>query len=351
MRTFPGNNTAQGFFSYYDDLLAGKQRIFLLKGGPGTGKSSLMRRVGAHFQDKGYGVDWHHCSGDPLSLDAVSIPALGALIADATMPHALEPRSPGIREEIVALGNYWDRKQLVRNQTTIQHLDQQRRNAYKDAYTALKQAGVARAAMAEALQPQAYQLLPKLRACKEEIMTQITSSALPSTSSRCFFTAITCMGIVSLVPLLVAQGAQIYMVISQYVGWSEFIAHIAYECRLHGVPAMLLADPLEPHQWEGIYLPQQQHLYIQQPYSTAVTGQLYDKQLLTTLQHQPFWADLTLQDDTPWQRSIDLHIQEAQQHLHTARTLHQEIETYYTPAMDFDGVAERGQTIIRELDT
>ena len=46
IRYFAGGNTARGFCSLFDSSLEGLNRIFILKGGPGTGKSSLMKDVG-----------------------------------------------------------------------------------------------------------------------------------------------------------------------------------------------------------------------------------------------------------------------------------------------------------------
>ena len=41
---FPGGNTSQGFFSYYDYILGQEEanRIICIKGGPGVGKSTFM---------------------------------------------------------------------------------------------------------------------------------------------------------------------------------------------------------------------------------------------------------------------------------------------------------------------
>ena len=46
---FLGANSPTGFYSLYDQLIDPEeaQELFILKGGPGCGKSSLMRRVGA----------------------------------------------------------------------------------------------------------------------------------------------------------------------------------------------------------------------------------------------------------------------------------------------------------------
>lgn len=34
------------------------KKIFCLKGGPGTGKSTLMKNIGRYFSDKGENVDF-----------------------------------------------------------------------------------------------------------------------------------------------------------------------------------------------------------------------------------------------------------------------------------------------------
>ena len=50
---FLGANTPSGFYSLYDQMLdpAEARRVFLLKGGAGCGKSSLMKRVAASLEE------------------------------------------------------------------------------------------------------------------------------------------------------------------------------------------------------------------------------------------------------------------------------------------------------------
>lgn len=43
MNYFAGGNTAKGFYSLYDSNLKGLERLFILKGGPGSGKSTIMK--------------------------------------------------------------------------------------------------------------------------------------------------------------------------------------------------------------------------------------------------------------------------------------------------------------------
>ena len=84
-----GANAPSGFYSLYDQLIDPDQAqdVMILKGGPGCGKSSLMRKVGAAMEERGLTVEYIQCSGDPDSLDAVVIPALATAIVDGTAPH------------------------------------------------------------------------------------------------------------------------------------------------------------------------------------------------------------------------------------------------------------------------
>ena len=79
---FLGANSPQGFYSLYDQLICPEQAraIYILKGGPGCGKSTLMRRVGALAEQAGVPVEYIICSGDPASLDGVILPTLDAAL-------------------------------------------------------------------------------------------------------------------------------------------------------------------------------------------------------------------------------------------------------------------------------
>ena len=63
--------------------------LYIIKSGPGSGKSSLMRRVERHLQAAGLKTEQVLCSGDPDSLDAVIVPELGAAIVDGTAPQGV----------------------------------------------------------------------------------------------------------------------------------------------------------------------------------------------------------------------------------------------------------------------
>lgn len=91
-KIFPGGNTGQGFHSFYHYLInPDAARIFVLKGGPGVGKSTFMRTIGEALLNNGYDVEFHCCSSDNGSLDGVVIPALSIALVDGTAPQAESP--------------------------------------------------------------------------------------------------------------------------------------------------------------------------------------------------------------------------------------------------------------------
>ena len=88
---FLGGNTPAGFYSLYHQLSdpTRTRALYIVKGGPGSGKSTLMRRVERHAQAAGLETQEVLCSGDPDSLDAVILPQLGAAVVDGTSPQGV----------------------------------------------------------------------------------------------------------------------------------------------------------------------------------------------------------------------------------------------------------------------
>lgn len=90
---FLGGNTPSGFYSLYHQLSDPERMraLYIIKSGPGSGKSTLMRRVERHAQAMGLETEEVLCSGDPDSLDAVILPQLGAAVVDGTAPQGVVP--------------------------------------------------------------------------------------------------------------------------------------------------------------------------------------------------------------------------------------------------------------------
>jgi len=97
-RRFFGASTPDGLQDFIPELTAGLKR-YLIKGRPGTGKSTLMKDVVAKAMELGYDADVYHCSLDPKSLDMVVVPELNFCLFDATAPHVYE--AAFVKDEII----------------------------------------------------------------------------------------------------------------------------------------------------------------------------------------------------------------------------------------------------------
>ncbi|MBR6743723.1 MAG: hypothetical protein IKM00_00695 [Clostridia bacterium] len=140
---FAAANTENGFFSLFDEIFAPEKfrRIYILKGGPGTGKSTLMRRIGALAESKGYEAEYIFCSSDPDSLDGVIIEGLSVAVLDGTAPHTTDPLYPGAVERIVDLGEAFDLRLLEKKREELIPLIKAKKQAYRTAYRFLSAAG------------------------------------------------------------------------------------------------------------------------------------------------------------------------------------------------------------------
>ena len=136
-RYYLGSNTYKGFYGLYEEAIAPLDRVFLLKGGPGTGKSSLMKKVMKEGLNRGYSVECWHCSGDPNSLDGVLIKDLGVAVIDATAPHAVEPKIPVAKEVIINLLDCV-RRDKIKERTHLEKLVNDKKECFVRAYEHLK---------------------------------------------------------------------------------------------------------------------------------------------------------------------------------------------------------------------
>ncbi len=139
---FLGGNTYKGFHSFFNYIINKEDanRIFCIKGGPGTGKSYLMKKVATFFLDNGYTVEYNHCSSDEKSLDGIVIPELKIAMLDGTAPHMVDPIYPGAIDEIINMGIALDNEALSFNKKELIDLYKEISNNFQRAYKFLSAA-------------------------------------------------------------------------------------------------------------------------------------------------------------------------------------------------------------------
>ena len=138
---FAAANSGRGFVSFYHEIFGDKsiERRYLIKGGPGTGKSTFMKMLAQRARENGLCAEYYRCSSDPSSLDAVIIGGRVAVI-DATSPHCVEAELAGARDEIINLGEFWNSEGLGERLDEIRQLGEEKSKCYAKAYRFLSAA-------------------------------------------------------------------------------------------------------------------------------------------------------------------------------------------------------------------
>ncbi|MFT4414156.1 PRK06851 family protein [Fredinandcohnia humi] len=137
---YAGSNSSVGFYSLYHEALKDVENLYILKGGPGTGKSTFMRKIGLVFMNMGYDLEYLHCSSDNQSIDGIIVPSRKLGFVDGTAPHVIEPRYPGVVEKVIDLGLFRDDQYLSQYREEIITLTDDISKSFEDAYNAFAEA-------------------------------------------------------------------------------------------------------------------------------------------------------------------------------------------------------------------
>lgn len=92
---FLGAATPQGAVDYVPNITESASKRIFIKGRPGSGKSTMLKKLAAEAEKRRFHVEMFHCGFDPNSIDMVIVPELGTAIFDSTAPHEHNPSREG----------------------------------------------------------------------------------------------------------------------------------------------------------------------------------------------------------------------------------------------------------------
>lgn len=351
---FAGANTAFGFYSLFDYITRQDiEQLFILKGGPGSGKSTLMKSLGNRFLSEGYDVEFFHCSSDSDSLDGVKIPSLKAAVVDGTSPHVIDPALPGVVDEIVNLGEFWDSKQLRPHREAIETLAAAKQSCFAQAYQYLKEAHAV---------IEKHRYLISLALDREKMNQAVLSiidalqASLPESGGKyserqLFASAICPSGLVNFYPTILGEVENLYILTGEPGTGKSYLLERVYEA-LRGRPLAMeiYRCAFDPHRLDAVVIPAINTAFVKgtYPHSFAVPplqGQA-KQQTIAVSRYLKVHAlketatERALCQDRFWQL-----IGKAQDFLAKARQLHGKLEEYYVKAVDFSRVNQAGQFI------
>ncbi len=84
---FLGAATPEGAKDFIQDITKNIKKRYFIKGRPGSGKSTMMKKIAKFGINCGYDIEMYHCGFDSNSMDMIIAPELSVCIFDSTAPH------------------------------------------------------------------------------------------------------------------------------------------------------------------------------------------------------------------------------------------------------------------------
>lgn len=350
---FPGGNTPAGFYSYYRYILLqdAASRIFVVKGGPGVGKSTFMRKIGEAMGEAGHPVEYMHCSSDPGSLDGLVIPGLRAALIDGTAPHVVDPQNPGAVDEIVNLGQYWSLSGIKEHRGEIVETNAAVGVLFERAYRYLGAAKMVyddrNAIYARCTDiTGAYAELEKLM----PLFTGRPRGARPGRERRLFASAITPEGFVNYLGSLLRGYKDVYKLKGDGPLPNAFLKAAAEEAARRGLDTEGYYCPMEPGgKLEHLLIPE---LSLAFTAPNAYHDAPRDVEC-RTIDFGRYMDRAAAGRESEALQTASAHLgsllREAVEALHRAKQMHDRMETYYIPHMDFKAINMLRQEILKRI--
>lgn len=138
---FASSYSSQGFCTFIPELINGLGKVYILKGAPGTGKATFIRLIGEMMSEQGLEVEFWVSALDSITPDGVYLPQLDMAVINGSLPESIDPRYPGVREQIINLGEYWDAEMIEAQGEKIVDLVDLMKICQQQVYNLLKEAG------------------------------------------------------------------------------------------------------------------------------------------------------------------------------------------------------------------
>ena len=249
---FPGGNTPEGFFSYYHEILDKNStgKLAVIKGGPGTGKSTFLKRLGKQLEEEGESVTYLHCSSDPESLDGIYLSRHNSAVIDGTAPHLTDPRYPGASDTVL---NFCDLIGQIADGETVANESKLAKQSFSEGYCYLKRAK----ALLNLLQTRSESSLLRneVRAFSSDIAKRISQFSATGFQKTAFLSAITADGFRN----YLQENFRNYYVISIEAEAGDsthpILETVATACKLRNADIIVCPCPMNPKKAEHLVFP------------------------------------------------------------------------------------------------
>jgi len=336
---FLGSNSKSGFKSLFEEVANEHEisEIFIVKSGPGTGKSTAMDHIASQLHGENELRENIVCSSDPDSLDGVILRSHGLAILDGTAPHILEPVMPGAHGGYLALPPQKDVPRLKENYPALLALNQAAKYHYSQAYRLIPAAAL----LEEHITASVIDSVNQARLSKRAL--GIASRELPKRSSpgrlrKRLIDGITPKGQLCLFDTVDALAKRVYSLEDNY-GLSylmlEPLCRAALE-RGHEVYACYC--PKNPSRLRHLILPELSLAFVTSTQFQSYPGTPFRRIRLDACVSGE--KNATRKNARLMRRLSQSLLNDACEEIDAAKRLHDRIEDIYRPHIDIDAVNE-----------
>ena len=339
---FAGVNSPAGFFSRFENIMPerpGARKIFI-KGGPGMGKSTLMKKIAKKAAEAELECEVFHCSSDPDSVDGVHIPALSTAIVDATAPHESDPRYIGMGGEIFDVSAFLQKEKLSAEPEKMTALVETKKRAFEKGYRFLEAALPLLGQIESERAP--YADMDGIALAAEKLAESVLGSGRgPRGGERpLFLSAIGPEGFVHFGDTIFS-GTYCVAVKGSF-GTDYFVRRFAELARARGFTPTTLYCPMRPEE-------KMEHLYIRELQFSLTSYNFYTRILANeVLDLDAYMAPRPEEDGEAFRLSLSL-MQRAADAFSEARKAHGDLEKVYGPCMDFAALEEKTAVLLQSI--
>lgn len=329
---FAASNSGRGFTNYYAEVFGAADRIFVIKGGPGTGKSRFMHEAESYAEARGWSSRRYYCSSDPASLDGIILRRDEESIAiiDGTPPHAWEPRQPGVVEQLINLGEFWDESLLRAHRGELTELERLKRLAWRRAYGwlsgCLDMCRVIREIGRSMVDARAI----------EQYAESMLAGVEPGDGARISTALLNAVGMTGRASSdgFAREAKTLYLVNDSFMTAHLLLDSVVELARLRGLAVVVSRDPIDPERLDGVLLERDRIAVVVSSGEEERTAAEHGFPIEMASLNLPATEEATAEERHA-RRAYSSMLSGALDALAGVREHHFEMERIYSAAMDF----------------
>lgn len=322
---FAGANTGNGFSNFFDNI-NDKEKDgyeYVIKGGPGTGKSTFMRKIGEYFSKKGEPIEYFYCSSDFDSLDGVRLANRNICMVDGTAPHVIEANVPAVSDKIINVGAFIS-DDISKDKKEITKLIADTKTLFDTAYAYIAIASTAQKLAVNLTENKAFDAVS---AATEYLLTEKIGTSNTPRLRKLYVSTINENGLYCIAEK--NNYKKIINVVGSESDSSKTMDELAVLLLKHGHEITVSQNPLFGEVLEFIEIPKLQMLFRRSP--DKPRGENHDTLAFCN-------------------QTIKTYTEKAGECLFKAKETHRTLEEFYVKNVDFDKLNEFSKKIIAEIE-